>query len=219
MDFQDNYLIALKRHDLLSDRIYQGYNMISIYMWDTIHIPCLWNTGSIDTWYQYSYKEWSEFLLYTSSDCKFILSCHSCVAFADQMKGLGQFRIQFKCNEQSIQSFRFFTRTWSIAFAIRNKFVSQFSEQASVKALRHIGHLSWRHPLLHLSPRFKLLPATRLGKQKAARDTAAAAAVTDATSNRRGTLAAVGLSFLWAAFSPSAIAMVARGIKHSWSPR
>jgi hypothetical protein len=86
---QDNYLIALKRNDLLSDRIYQGYNMTSIYMWDTIHIPCLWNTGSIDTWYQYSYQEWSEFLLYTSSDCKFILSCHSCVAFSDQMKWLG----------------------------------------------------------------------------------------------------------------------------------
>ncbi len=59
------------------------------------------------------------------------------------------------------------------------------------------------------------MPATRLGKLKAARDTAAAAAVTAATSDRRGTLAAVGLSLLWAAFSPGAIAMVARGIKHS----
>ncbi len=60
--------------------------------------------------------------------------------------------------------------------------------------------------------------ATRLGKRKDARDTAAAAAVTASTSDRRGTLVAVGLSLLWAAFSPGAIAMVARGIKHSWSP-
>jgi hypothetical protein len=35
MDFQDNYLIALKRHDLLSDRIYQGY---------TRYIPCIYQT-------------------------------------------------------------------------------------------------------------------------------------------------------------------------------
>ncbi len=95
---------------------------------------------------------------------------------------------------------------------------SQFSAQARVKTLQHIGHLSWRHPVPHLSPRFKSLPATRLGKRKAACDTAAAAAVTTATSDRWGTLAAVGLSLLWEAFSPGAIAMVARGIKHSWSP-
>ncbi len=102
---------------------------------------------------------------------------------------------------------------------------SQFSAQASVKALWHIGHLSWRHPLPHPSPRFKSLPATRLGKLNATRYTAAAAAVTaavaavtTASSDRRGTLAAVGLSLLWAAFSPGAIAMVERGIKHSWSP-
>ncbi len=35
MDFQDNYLIELKRHDLLSDRIYQGY---------TRYIPCIYQT-------------------------------------------------------------------------------------------------------------------------------------------------------------------------------
>ena len=37
MDFQDNYLIALKRHDVLSDslRIYQGY---------TRYIPCIYQT-------------------------------------------------------------------------------------------------------------------------------------------------------------------------------
>jgi hypothetical protein len=35
MDFQDNYLIALKRHELLSDRIYQGY---------TRYIPCIYQT-------------------------------------------------------------------------------------------------------------------------------------------------------------------------------
>ncbi len=34
-DFQDNYWIALKRHDLLSDRIYQGY---------TMYIPCIHQT-------------------------------------------------------------------------------------------------------------------------------------------------------------------------------
>jgi hypothetical protein len=43
-----------------------------------------------------------------------------------------------------------------------------------------------------------------------------------ATSDRRRMLAAVGLSLLWAAFSPGATiainAMVARGIKHSGSP-
>ncbi len=38
MDFQDNYLIALKRHDLLSDRIYQGY---------TRYIPCIYQTYTI----------------------------------------------------------------------------------------------------------------------------------------------------------------------------
>jgi hypothetical protein len=43
--------------------------------------------------------------------------------------------------------------------------------------------------------------------------TAAAAAVTAAAraSNRGGTLAAVGLSLLWAAFFPGTIAMVASG--------
>ncbi len=35
MDFQDNYLIALKRHDLLLDRIYQGY---------TRYVPCIYQT-------------------------------------------------------------------------------------------------------------------------------------------------------------------------------
>ncbi len=35
MDFQDNYLIALKRHVLLSDRIYQGY---------TMYIQCIYQT-------------------------------------------------------------------------------------------------------------------------------------------------------------------------------
>ncbi len=35
MDFQNNYLIALKRHDLLSDRIYQGY---------TMYIPDIYHT-------------------------------------------------------------------------------------------------------------------------------------------------------------------------------
>ncbi len=35
MDFQDKYLIALKRHDLLSDRIYQGY---------TRYITCIYQT-------------------------------------------------------------------------------------------------------------------------------------------------------------------------------
>ncbi len=38
MDFQDNYLITLKRHDLLSDRIYQGY---------TRYIPCIYQTYTI----------------------------------------------------------------------------------------------------------------------------------------------------------------------------
>ncbi len=94
----------------------------------------------------------------------------------------------------------------------------QFSAQASVYAVQHIDHLYWRHLLSHLSPRFKLFPATRLGKQKDARDTAAAAAVAAATSDRRGTLAAVGLSLSWAIFAPGVIAMVTRGIKHSWSP-
>ncbi len=39
-NFQDNYLIALKRHDLLpvSDRIYQGY---------TSYIPCIYQTCTI----------------------------------------------------------------------------------------------------------------------------------------------------------------------------
>jgi hypothetical protein len=61
-------------------------------------------------------------------------------------------------------------------------------------------------------------PPPRQGKWKDARDTAAAAAVTAATSDRRGTLAAVGLSLLWAALSPGAIAMVARGINTLDSP-
>ncbi len=34
MTFQDNHSIALKRHDLLSDRIYKVYTRY------TIHIPC-----------------------------------------------------------------------------------------------------------------------------------------------------------------------------------
>jgi hypothetical protein len=44
------------------------------------------------------------------------------------------------------------------------------------------------------------------------------AAVTAAASDRGGRLAAAGLSLLWAAFSPGTIAMVASGVKHSWSP-
>ncbi len=35
MESQDNYLIALKRHDLLLDRIYQGYKR---------YIPCIYQT-------------------------------------------------------------------------------------------------------------------------------------------------------------------------------
>ncbi len=42
--------------------------------------------------------------------------------------------------------------------------------------------------------------------------TVAAAAVTAATSDRGGRLAAVRLSLLWATFSPGTIAMVAHGI-------
>jgi hypothetical protein len=42
MDFQDNYLIALKRHDFLSDRIYQG--MAGIYQVYTMYIPDIYNT-------------------------------------------------------------------------------------------------------------------------------------------------------------------------------
>ncbi len=38
MDFQDNYSITLKRHDLLSHRIYQGY---------TRYIPCIYQTYTI----------------------------------------------------------------------------------------------------------------------------------------------------------------------------
>jgi hypothetical protein len=38
MDFQDNYLIALKRHDLLSDRIYHGF---------TRYIPRIYQTYTI----------------------------------------------------------------------------------------------------------------------------------------------------------------------------
>ncbi len=64
-------------------------------------------------------------------------------------------------------------------------------------------------------PEGTLCPIFHQEKRKAARDTATAAAITAATSDRRGTLAAVGLSLLWAAFSPGTIAMVARGIKHS----
>jgi hypothetical protein len=58
-------------------------------------------------------------------------------------------------------------------------------------------------------------PPPRQGKRNDAQDTAAAAAVTAATSDRRGTLVAVGLSLLSAALSPGAIAMVVCGIKHS----
>jgi hypothetical protein len=140
-----------------------------------------------------------------------------CLLFSDQMKKTVQNFNLIAMNNHSNLSGTSLEHDLSPLQLEINLF-SQFSAQASVKALRHIGHLSWRHPLPHLSPRFKSLPATRLGKRKAARDTAATAAVTAATSDRRGTLAAVGLSLLWAAFSPGTIAMVARGIKHSWSP-
>ncbi len=33
MAFQDNYLIALLRHDLLSDSIYQVYTMYTLYIY------------------------------------------------------------------------------------------------------------------------------------------------------------------------------------------
>jgi hypothetical protein len=51
---------------------------------------------------------------------------------------------------------------------------------------------------------FKSLPATRLGKLKDSRDTAAAAAaaVTAGASDREGRFAAVGLSLLRAAYCP-----------------
>ncbi len=76
-------------------------------------------------------------------------------------------------------------------------------------------NLAWRHPQPHLSPRFKSLPATRLGKRPGndarnttASATAAAAAACDMEGGGR-----------LEAFSPGTIAMVARGIKHSWSPK
>jgi hypothetical protein len=78
-------------------------------------------------------------------------------------------------------------------------------------------HSSWSPALKAPSAQSftKIQVVARNKKRKDVRDTAAAAAVTAATSDRRGTLAAVGLSLLWAAFSPGALAMVASGIKHS----
>jgi hypothetical protein len=42
IEFQDNYWVALKKHDLMSDRIYQVYTRYipGIYHVYTIHIPC-----------------------------------------------------------------------------------------------------------------------------------------------------------------------------------
>jgi hypothetical protein len=85
----------------------------------------------------------------------------------------------------------------------------------------HLSCLTHWSPALKApsAPSFtKIQVVARNKKLKDVRDTAAAAAVTAATSDRlawRGTLAAVGLSLLWAAFSPGALAMVARGIKQS----
>ncbi len=129
------------------------------------------------------------------------------------------FRIQFNCNEHSIQSFRFFTRTWSTTFAIRNKFVfSLFSAGKRRSCSTHWSPVL-KAPSAPSITKFQVVARYKTrNTERRFRDTAPAAAVTAATSDRQGTLAAVGLSLLWSAFPSDAIAMVASGIKHSWSP-
>jgi hypothetical protein len=96
------------------------------------------------------------------------------------------FRIQFHCNKQSNQSLRFITSTRSTPFANRILIFSLFSAQASIYAVQHV-HLPWKNPSPHLSPRFKLLPATRLvGKQKDTSNTATAASTTTTVTSNMG---------------------------------
>ncbi len=84
----------------------------------------------------------------------------------------------------------------------KKKFIfSRFSAPTSIYAVRHIGHLPWRLPCPHHSPRFKSLPVTRLGKWKDNSFTTAAATVTAAASNTGGRSAAVELSLLWSAYA------------------
>jgi hypothetical protein len=92
-----------------------------------------------------------------------------------------------------------------------------FSIYSADKHLRYSTHWSpalkdpSADPRPHLSPRFKSLPVTKLGKRNDGLCTIAAAAVTVASSDTGGRSAAVELSLLLAAFPYC----VARGIKHS----
>ncbi len=70
------------------------------------------------------------------------------------------------------------------------------------RAGKHLSCLTHWSPALKAPspPSFTKLPATRQGKLKDTRNTAAAASFTAATSDRGGTREAVGLSLLWLPF-------------------
>jgi hypothetical protein len=111
-----------------------------------------------------------------------------CLLFSVQMRG--QFRIQLNCNEQSINPRGSSLEHDLLQLQIEFEFFLDF--QCRQASMLFDILITW-HPLPHLPPsRFKLLHATRLGKQKDTCNTAAVAAVTAAASNRVGRLAAVG---------------------------